>query len=206
MKKKRWLYHPAKTFMSLPNLRQAAVIKSKKSNPLQVKRLRTKNVRKIKLGKIKSPKIPWQIKTKIIKTGKIKASKINSDTLRADNLKIQGGIPCLTFTELKFKGLIAGDEFQSIPSQNTSLKTTVTYMVANRSKNTKIEAQIEISPNNSDFFLDTFPITIEPGKNHVFVPLRFSKFTRVSFRSIEKGNTAKIDIFFQAQEQSSKKT
>ncbi len=110
-------------------------------------------------------------------------------------LKVQDFV----FFEKVFKGILSDNQFQQIPEQNTAYSTNIMYMVVNQSHDATVEAQIEISPDGKEFFVDTAQIFIEPESNYVVIPLRFAKFTRVSYRTIEEGKTAVVDIFYQTQ-------
>lgn len=176
---------------------------------INIKKLKKKRKRRklkpFEVGKLQVLEaITKKLKAEKIKSETIKTDNIKSNRIQADQLEINDGIDLnlLTFTEKKFEGLTAGNTFQSAPAQDTSLKTNVMYMIVNRSADTAVEARILISPNNTEFFVDTLPVRIAAGNNRVLIPLRFAKFTRVSFRALEPGKTAKIDLFFQAQSQS----
>lgn len=110
-------------------------------------------------------------------------------------------VTTLNFIEKSFKGLTAGNEFLYLPAQNTSLSTNTMYMIRNRSYDATLEIQVEVSPNEKNYFVDTTGIKIKPKSNYVTTPLRFAKFTRVSFKTVEQGTTARVDVYFQTQTQ-----
>ncbi|WP_374992191.1 DUF6385 domain-containing protein [Paenibacillus sp. LHD-38] len=92
-----------------------------------------------------------------------------------------------------------------LPSQNTSLSTNIMYMIQNHSDNATLEIQVEVSPDNKNYFVDTKGIKIKPKQNYVTTPLRFAKFTRVGFRTLEPGTTASVNVNYQTQTQLRKK-
>lgn len=109
-------------------------------------------------------------------------------------------VAAVCFVETQYKNLLAANEFHSAPVQNTSLSQSNMYMISNRSSSATIEAQIEISPNNVDYSVDTATIIVKPMQNYTVIPLRFAKYTRISYRTIEQGEFAFIDLFYQSQE------
>ena len=101
------------------------------------------------------------------------------------------------FTEVVFTGAVSTDEIRALPSQNVSLQTNLSYALANRSANA-ILIHLEISPNDTDYTVDT-ESTVEGFAMKVITPLRFLKFNRISFRSLEAGQSATLDVYYQAQ-------
>jgi hypothetical protein len=101
------------------------------------------------------------------------------------------------FTEVMFTGAVSTDEFRALPSQNVSLQTNLSYALVNRSANA-ILIHLEISPNDTDYTVDT-ESTVEGFSMKVITPLRFLKFNRISFRSLEAGQSATLDVYYQAQ-------
>ncbi|MHB1681452.1 MAG: DUF6385 domain-containing protein [Bacilli bacterium] len=101
------------------------------------------------------------------------------------------------FTEVVFTDTVSTDEFRALPSQNVSLQTNLSYALVNRSANT-ILIHLEISPNDTDYIVDT-ESTVERFSMKVITPLRFLKFNRISFRSLEAGQSATLDVYYQAQ-------
>ncbi|WP_410511004.1 DUF6385 domain-containing protein [Paenibacillus sp. BR2-3] len=107
----------------------------------------------------------------------------------------------LEFIEQSFKGLTADNEFLYLPPQDTSLSTNIMYMIQNLSHDATLEIQVEVSPDEINYYLDTSGIKIKPNSNYVTTPSRFAKFTRVSFRTLEKDLQANVDVYYQTQTQ-----
>ena len=101
------------------------------------------------------------------------------------------------FTEVVFTGAVSTDEFRALPSQNVSLQTNLSYALVNRSANA-VFIHLEISPNDTDYTVDT-ESTVEGFSMKVITPLKFLKFNRISFRSLEAGQSATLDVYYQAQ-------
>ncbi|WP_235240325.1 DUF6385 domain-containing protein [Paenibacillus alkaliterrae] len=115
--------------------------------------------------------------------------------------KKRPAVRTIHFVEKIFKGVTVGDHFMFLPSQNTSLSTNIMYMIQNRSDDAVLEIQVEVSPDDKNYFVDTKGIKINPKQNYVTTPLRFAKFTRVGFRTLEPGTTASVDVNYQTQTQ-----
>jgi hypothetical protein len=110
-------------------------------------------------------------------------------------------VKTLEFIEQSFKGLTVGNEFHYLPPQDTSLSTNIMYMIQNLSQDATLDIQVEVSPDEINYYLDTSGIKIKPNSNYVTTPTRFAKFTRVSFKTIEKDKQAQVDVYYQTQTQ-----
>lgn len=101
------------------------------------------------------------------------------------------------FTEAVFTGNVSTDAFQALPSQDASIQTDLSYAIVNRSANAVL-IQLEISPNDTDYTVDT-ESAVDGLSMKALTPLRFLKFSRISFRSLEIGQSATFDVYYQAQ-------
>lgn len=130
--------------------------------------------------------------------------RICSRKKRYPGVKARGAYRCasaIKFEEQLFPRVAVSNLFLPLPSQNTSLSQSNMYMIKNRSGDATVEANIEISPDDADYYMDTAGIVIKPQQNYVVIPLRFAKFTRVSLRTAEEGKTAVADVVYQTQNQ-----
>lgn len=103
----------------------------------------------------------------------------------------------VVYSELSFFDLHSSDELQSLPPQDRSIQTTLSYAVVNQSES-PATIFLEISPNNIDFSLDSELIARE-FSTEVVTPLRYLRYIRLSYKSAIPGQHASFDVYFQAQ-------
>jgi hypothetical protein len=80
---------------------------------------------------------------------------------------------------------------------DSSLLSLYSYAVVNRGAYAG-EIMVEISPNGTDFMKDNQAV-VQPGATQTIIPLRYLKYTRLSFKSLNLDQSALLDIYFQAQ-------
>jgi hypothetical protein len=86
----------------------------------------------------------------------------------------------------------------SAPRDAAHLKT-FTFMVINEA-DSPVTGQVEMSPDGVVWeSYGELEVTIEPGENHVFVPLIFLRFTRIRYKTVIAGTASFITIWFQGQ-------
>ena len=101
------------------------------------------------------------------------------------------------YTGKSYIDLQSQDQMQSLPSQDVSIQTNLSYAVVNRSPN-QVAVYLEISPNDQDYTVDSQ--TIVPGlTTQAITPLRFLRYAKISYRSYEIGHPADFDVYYQAQ-------
>lgn len=107
------------------------------------------------------------------------------------------GTPSRVFHEETYTNISAQNDWYSLPPQETSLQTTYSYAVINRSPH-NAAVRIEISPDGVHYATDREE-TVLSGETKALVPTRFLKYTRLSVRAMSPGETVLIDVFYQAQ-------
>ncbi len=103
------------------------------------------------------------------------------------------------FTELSDLDLTSDDTFTNSTSRNTSEYSVYSFAVYNTGNTNSIDAQLEVSPDDSMWSVDTGPVTINAGSMDVFFPASFLKYTRIAYQSTSTGNASSLDVYFQAQ-------
>lgn len=101
------------------------------------------------------------------------------------------------FTE-KVERFDTDDLFGYSTLRNTSLKSTVIFLVENLGTNI-ITAHLQVSPDGINFIDEPFKVLIEMNEIKYLVPCIFSKFTRVAVKNINSVETSTVKIWYQAQ-------
>ena len=103
----------------------------------------------------------------------------------------------VAYTGTSYTGLHSQDQLQSLPSQDVSIQTNLSYAIINRSPN-QVAIYLEISPNDQDYTIDSQAVV--PGlTTQAMTPLRFLRYAKISYRSYETGLPADFDVYYQAQ-------
>ncbi len=103
----------------------------------------------------------------------------------------------IVYTEKTFMSLDSQDQVQSIPAQNVSRQTNLSYAIVNRSEN-PVNIFLEISPNDIDYVLDS-EITVSGLTTQALTPLRFLRYAKISYQSAKCDHPAVFDVYYQAQ-------
>lgn len=103
----------------------------------------------------------------------------------------------VVYTENTFAGLESQDQIKSLPPQDVSIQTNISYAIVNKSQN-QVVISLEISPNDADYTLDT-QITVPEFTTYAITPLRFLRYTKISYQSAVIGKPATFAIYYQAQ-------
>lgn len=122
---------------------------------------------------------------------------LKTDALGRIVLSGQVQISPVVYTENTFTDLESQDQIQSLPAQDVSIQTNLSYAIVNKSQN-QVVISLEISPNNEDYTLDT-QITVPEFSTHAITPLRFLRYMKISYQSAVSGEPALFDIYYQAQ-------
>jgi hypothetical protein len=101
------------------------------------------------------------------------------------------------FTE-KVEEFNTDDLFRFSTLINTSLKTTVIFLVKNLGINT-ITAHLQISPDGINFIDEPFIASIEMNEIKYLVPSIFSKFTRIAVKNVNANKSSRVKVWYQAQ-------
>lgn len=99
------------------------------------------------------------------------------------------------FDEAFSQNVDAVGTFTGLLSQDTSELSEYSFAVHNKSSNT-VGVRVEISPDQSTWYIDTSEQTVDANTIDVFVAAKFLRYTRVAYRSVA-GST--IDVWFQAR-------
>ncbi|SHJ76549.1 DNRLRE domain-containing protein [Paramaledivibacter caminithermalis] len=83
--------------------------------------------------------------------------------------------------------------------RDTSLTKTITYFIQNLGENS-ITADLQISPDGINFIEDNKIAMIRKNETIRLIPYVFAKFIRVRVKNINKDETSRVRIWFQAQE------
>ena len=102
-----------------------------------------------------------------------------------------------TFSEQQFLGLQVPVQGITLPVQNTSLTTILSYAILNHGPS-PILAKLEISPNALQYTSDQ-EYTVPAGKMKVVNPMNFLKWTRLTLISQPGSGTSTADVYFQSQ-------
>jgi len=102
-----------------------------------------------------------------------------------------------TFSEQQFLGLKVTKQGVTLPVQNTSLTTLLSYAIMNHGPG-PILATLEVSPNAIQFASDQ-KHTVPAGAMKVINPMHFLKWTRLSLTSESSGGSSTADVYFQSQ-------
>ena len=104
-----------------------------------------------------------------------------------------------SFVEISELGITTGDAFTALAEVDTSVLGTYSFFVYNSGAN-EADVQVEISANGTNWFVDvTSASPIGSGEVDVLVPKRFLKYTRLSYRSTNAGQSTTLDVYFNAQ-------
>ncbi|OAB34969.1 DUF6385 domain-containing protein [Paenibacillus glacialis] len=101
------------------------------------------------------------------------------------------------FKETQFLNVNVSHTTTSLPPQDSSIQSMMSYAVVNRGEEPVI-VRVEISPNAIDYAKD-IQETIPPQTMRVFVPNRFLKWTRVSLATETSKSLTIIDCYCQSQ-------
>lgn len=93
-----------------------------------------------------------------------------------------------------------GELFRFSTLRNTSLQSTVIFLVKNLGINTII-VHLQVSPDGIDFIDEPFTVLIGMNEIKYLVPSIFSKFTRVVVKNVNANEISRVKIWYQAQEQ-----
>ncbi|WP_152391668.1 DUF6385 domain-containing protein [Paenibacillus guangzhouensis] len=102
-----------------------------------------------------------------------------------------------TFSEQQFLGLQVTANGVTLPVQNTSLTTLLSYAIMNHGPN-PILAVLEVSPNAIQFAIDQ-KYTVPTGSMKVINPMHFLKWTRLTLTTESGGSASSADVYFQSQ-------
>ena len=122
---------------------------------------------------------------------------VQTDALGRIVFSGQVQISPVLYTEKSTLGLQSQDQLQSLPAQDISVQTNLSYAIVNKSDNQVIIC-LEISPNDRDYTVDS-EIVVAGFATQAMTPLRFLRYVRISYRSFETGHSATFDIYYQAQ-------
>lgn len=103
----------------------------------------------------------------------------------------------VVYTEKSFTNLQSEDQMQSLPSQDVSIQTNLSYAVVNHSA-APVSIYLQISPNDVDYITDSSTI-VSAFSTQALTPLRFLRYTKIFYQSVEAGEHATFDVYYQAQ-------
>ncbi|WP_181362928.1 DUF6385 domain-containing protein [Sulfoacidibacillus thermotolerans] len=103
----------------------------------------------------------------------------------------------IVYTEKTFIGLYSQNQIQSLPAQDISVQTNLSYAIVNRSEN-PVTIFLEISPNDKDYAPDS-EVTVSGFTTQALTPMRFLRYAKISFQSAKTDQSAIFDIYYQAQ-------
>lgn len=90
------------------------------------------------------------------------------------------------------------DVFRFSTLKNTSLNSTVTFLVKNIGINT-ITAHVQVSPDGINYIDEPFQPLIGTTEIKCLVPSIFLKFTRIAVKNVIPNETSRVKIWHQAQ-------
>ncbi len=122
---------------------------------------------------------------------------VQTDTLGRLVFSGQVQISPVTYTEQAFIDQLFQEHKESLPAQDVSLQTNLSYAVVNRSEKA-VTIFLEISPNGNDFLTDT-QVVVQGNTLQAVTPLRFLRYTRISYQSYTPGTSGVMDVYYQAQ-------
>lgn len=103
------------------------------------------------------------------------------------------------FTEASQADLSSADTFTNSTSQDTSQYRVYSFAVYNTGNTNSLDAQLEVSPDDTMWTVDQGPRPITAGSMDVFYPAAFLKYTRIAYKSTAPGDATSLDIYYQAQ-------
>ncbi len=96
-------------------------------------------------------------------------------------------------------GVVTSNTFTALPNILTSVLGTTSFFVYNFGPGGSIDAQIEISADGANYFVDTLDTNVLVGSVDVIVPARFLKYTRLAYRSTTTNTPSSITVIADSQ-------
>jgi len=96
-------------------------------------------------------------------------------------------------------GLTTSNSFNFSQAYDVSQNINYTFFVTNTGGLNDADANIQISPDATNWVNDTIVYSIVPGQTKSIMPKTFSKYTRLAYKSTVLDNSTTIDVNIQAQ-------
>ncbi|MDK2823198.1 MAG: hypothetical protein PWQ67_591 [Clostridia bacterium] len=151
---------------------------------------------------------PANLKTQIYGSDVTSAMKTDADGALyirniSDTINVSGTVTATTsqsFNESNNSDVPTGDAFTALTAQDLAQVEQYSFAVYNQiASGNSCDIKVEISPNNTDWFTDISSRTITAGSMDVFVPSRWLRYARLSYKSTSSGLATTIDVYFQYQ-------
>ncbi len=190
------------------------VIVEQVKQPIIIKAIETPSViqnviKPLKVSGIQSPVVVQRIEDslsmnplsqsvdKITIYGSNSSAPVQTDDFGRIIFSGQVQVAPVMYTEKSFTRLQSQDQIQSLPSQDVSIQTNLSYAVVNQSAEPVI-IYLEISPNDVDYMTDSSTV-VSAFSTQSITPLRFLRYAKISYQSAKTDHSVIFDIYYQAQ-------